>query len=129
MLNRPSSRRKSSKEQIELNLVPLLDTLVTLIAFLLFTMAFLQVVHIESPIPQMSQEDVEKKLKEKPLQLTLSINDKESRLWSPFEKITPKTIPNPAAGTPDVKAIHEALIEVKQKFPTETKIVLSPAGG
>ena len=129
MLKRPSTRRKSDQKQIELNLVPILDTLVTLIAFLLFTMSFFAFVHIETPIPQMSAEDVREKLKEKPLQLTLSLRETEAEIWSPFEKIAPRKIPNSAPGTPDIAAIHAALIAIKQQFPTENKIVLAPNGG
>jgi biopolymer transport protein ExbD len=126
VLSRPTSRRKSNAEQIELNLVPILDTLVTLIAFLLYTMTFLNIVGIESPFPIASSAETEQKLKEKPLQLTLTLRDKEAELWSPFERIPSKTIPNTGVGQPDLKAIHEALIDVKKQFPTETHIVIVP---
>jgi biopolymer transport protein ExbD len=126
MLKRPTSRRKGHAKQIELNLVPILDTLVTLIAFLLFTMTFLNIVGIESPFPIASTEQVEQKLKEKPLQLTVSLRDEEAEIWSPFERIASKTIPNPASGIYDLHAIHEALIEVKKQFPLETHVVVVP---
>ncbi len=127
MLKRPTSRRRNSHgEQIELNLVPVLDTMVTLIAFLLFTMTFLNIVGIESPFPIASQEQQEQKLKEKPLQLTVSLRDNDAEIWSPFQKIASKTIPNPASGIYDLHAIHEALLEVKKQFPLETKVVLVP---
>jgi biopolymer transport protein ExbD len=128
VLKRPTSRRKGQTKQIELNLVPILDTLVTLIAFLLFTMTFLNIVGIESPFPIASTEQTEQKLKEKPLQLTVSLHDNEALIWSPFEKFASKTIPNPAAGLYDLHAIHEALIEVKKQFPTETHVVVVPTG-
>lgn len=126
MLRRPTSRRKGHADQIELNLVPMLDTFVTLIAFLLFTMTFLNIVGIESPFPIASSEEVEQKLKEKPLQLTVSLRENETSIWSPFEKIPTKTIPNPAPGLPDIRAIHEALIDVKKQFPAETRVVFVP---
>ncbi|MGZ3708243.1 MAG: hypothetical protein ACXWPM_05415, partial [Bdellovibrionota bacterium] len=62
MLKRPSSRRKTSAEGIQLNLVPILDTMVTLIGFLLFSMSFLAVVNIESVVPQASPKNVQEKL-------------------------------------------------------------------
>jgi biopolymer transport protein ExbD len=129
VLKRPTSRRKGHSGQIELNLVPMLDTLVTLIAFLLYTMTFLDIVGIESPFPIASTEHVEQKLKEKPLQLTVSLRENEAAIWSPFQRITTKTIPNPAPGLYDLHAIHEALIEVKKQFPTETHVVVVPTGG
>jgi biopolymer transport protein ExbD len=129
VLKRPTSRRKGNADHIELNLVPILDTLVALIAFLLFTMSFLNIVGIESPFPIASTEQVEQKLKEKPLQLTVSLRDKDAEIWSPFEKIPSKTIPNTGPGQPDLKAIHEALIDVKKQFTSETHVVIVPTAG
>lgn len=129
MIKRPTSRRKGHRDQIELNLVPMLDTFVTLISFLLFTMSFLNIVGIESPFPQASTQDVEQKLKEKPLQLTLTLREGEAEIWSPFEKIAARKIPNTSPGQPDTRAIHEALIEVKKQFPAETKAVIVPTPG
>jgi biopolymer transport protein ExbD len=126
VLKRPTSRRKGHSGQIELNLVPILDTLVALIAFLLFTMTFLNIVGIESPFPIAGKEEVEQKLKEKPLQLTVSLRDNDAEIWSPFERIASKTIPNPAPNVYDLHAIHEALIEVKKQFASETHVVVVP---
>lgn len=126
MLSRPSSRRKGERKQIELNLVPILDTMVTLIGFLLFTMSFFTLVTIESPVPVVNPAEQVEKLKERPLQLTLSMHEKDVEIWSPFQKVEAKTIPNLPDGAPDFKAIHETLIAVKQKFPTENKIVFAP---
>jgi biopolymer transport protein ExbD len=129
MLKRPSSRRKSSQNAITLNLVPILDTMVALIGFLLFTMSFFSIVSIESPFPQTSRAVNQEKLQEKPLQLTLSFHPDGAELWSPFERVPTKEIPNTAEGKPDTQAIHAALIEIKQKFPRETQLVLVPSGG
>lgn len=129
MLKRPTSRRKGSSEGIELNLVPILDTMVTLIGFLLYTTAFLSLVSIESPFPSASTAEVEQKLKEKPLQLTVSLHENDAEIWSPFDKIKSETIPNVSPGLPDVAKIHASLIGVKQKFPNETKVVVVPTAG
>jgi biopolymer transport protein ExbD len=126
VLKRPSSRRKSSSEQIQLNLVPILDTMVALIAFLLLTTSFLSFVSIESPFPQASSSEQQKKLKERPLQLTVSLREKETEIWSPFDKFPAKTLPNPQPGIPDIKGIHETLIGIKQKFMDETKVIIVP---
>ena len=126
MFKRPSSRRNSHQEQEELPLVPILDTMVTLIGFLLFTTSFLGIVAIESPLPQASTEEMQEKLDEKPLQLTLTLREKEVEIWSPFSKIEPKVIQNNDKGQPDNKLIHEALIEIKRKFPTEITAVIVP---
>lgn len=126
MLKRPCSRRKSHTDQIELNLVPILDTMVTLIGFLLFTTSFLNIVNIESPFPEASTQANEEKLKEKPLQLTVSVHENDTEIWSPFERIASKKIPHQQPGQPDLKTLHESLIDVKKQFPEESKIIIVP---
>ena len=128
MLKRPSTRRRSTPAEVQINLVPMLDALVTLIGFLLLSLSFLSLVSIETPKPEVNPETVEQKLKDKPLQLTVSLREKDTEIWSPFEKIQSKVIPHTAEGLPDSKAIHEALIEVKRGFLDEKKVVLVPAG-
>lgn len=126
MLQRPSARRKTASEGIALNLVPILDTMVTLIGFLLFTTSFLAIVAIESPFPQINPSQLPEQLKEKPLQLTLTLGEKESEIWSPFERIPTQKIAHSEDGHPDLKKIHEALLEVKKQFPIENKIIIVP---
>src|SRR4051812_49045323 len=116
MLKRPTSRRKGGTEAISLNLVPIIDAMVTLIGFLLFTTSFLAIVTIETPMPMASTTQNQEQLKEKPLQLTISLNDKETEIWSPFDRVAKKIIPNPVAGQPDLKAVHEALLAIKKQF-------------
>jgi biopolymer transport protein ExbD len=118
-LKRPSSRRRSEPNEIQLNLVPMLDALVTMIAFLMYTMAFLSLTMIESPLPMVSSEENTAKLRERPLQLTLTLSDKDVLLWSPFDLIPQQRIPNRDDGSPDTIKIHEAALAIKQKFPTE----------
>ena len=126
MLKRPSSRRRTHPQEVQLNLVPMLDALVTMIAFLMYTMAFLSLTMIESPLPIVSSEQNQQQLRERPLQLTLTLNDQGVLIWSPFDLIPQQTILNHADGTPDTLKLHEAALLIKQKFPTETKVILVP---
>lgn len=126
MFKRPSSRRRNQSPEVQLNLVPMLDALVTMIAFLMYTMAFLSLTMIESPLPLVSSEENQAQLSERPLQLTLTIQEDEILLWSPFDLIPQTSIQNDADGKPNFYRIHEALYGIKQKFPTENKIVLVP---
>ena len=126
MLKRPSSRRRSHPAEIQINLVPMLDALVTMISFLMYTMAFIALTMIESPLPMVSGEANQQAMKDKILQLTLTVNDKDVLLWSPFELIPQQTIPNKDDGSIDLLKLHEAAIGIKQKFPTENKVILVP---
>jgi len=126
VLKRPSSRRRSNHAEVTLNLVPMLDALVTMISFLMYTMAFLSLTMIESPLPMVSSEENTQQLKEPPLQLTLTVNENDLLLWSPFDRIPQTTIPNKEDKSPDLLKLHETLIGIKQKYPNETKLVLVP---
>lgn len=105
----------------------MMDAFVTLIGFLLYTMAFLSFVATDSPVPTSTPMEVAEKLKQQPLQLTLSVRDGETLLWSPFQKIQSETIPHLPDGRPDATTIHEKLLQVKAKFPEEEQIVFAPS--
>ena len=128
-MNRPSTRRRPRADAINLNLVPILDAMVTLIAFLLFSMSFLEIVSIETPFPFSSQKEMDEKLKTKPLQLTLTFRDFDVEVWSPFDSSVRKTFPNLMPGQPDIKMVHDYLVKTKQRFPQEKQIVIVPFGG
>ncbi|MBL7716225.1 MAG: biopolymer transporter ExbD [Bdellovibrionales bacterium] len=125
-MHRPSARRNSLQKPVELNLVPILDSLVTLIAFLMMTMSLVNLVSVETPFPMVSSEQNQKLVDEKPLQLTLSFQENAVEIWSPFAKIQPLKIADSEPGKPDLAKIHAFLVDVKKKFPSETKIVLVP---
>lgn len=116
--------RRSQSEPIPLNLVPMLDAMVTLIAFLLYTASFIALATIDSPVPLVSAPS---KAQDRPLQLTLTLGEKSVTLWSPFDRIKTTKIPHLADGTFALDALHQAILEVKRKFPTETKLVLVPS--
>lgn len=103
--------------------------MVMLIGFLLLTMSFLDIVAIESPFPMASTKELQDKLKEKPLQLTVTLRENEVEVWSPFDKIAPKHIPSIAPGQPDLKTFHDFLVDTKRKFPLESKVVVVPYAG
>jgi len=104
----------------------MLDALVTMISFLMYTMAFMSLTMIESPLPIVSNEANQIQIKDRPLQLTLSIGEKDVLLWSPFDLISQVPVPHLPDGAIDILKLHEKLIEIKQKFPTEDKIIIVP---
>ncbi len=124
----PSSRRRSHRAGVhELNLVPIMDTMVTLIGFLLFTTSFLIFVKIESILPLAPPPDKQSPA-HKPLQLTLHLKAQGLELLSPFGGITPHTIPHQGR-VADTKSLHEAILETKKHFPQESTIIFLPEKG
>ncbi len=135
MFKKPSSRRKSEHSEIELNLVPILDALVTLIAFLLFSSTMMAISIIETPAPLLApaSEQIEK-IKEKPLQLTATVKKDKIYIadWSGSrEAHTIPSIADPQTGEPryDIETFHKTLIEIKTRHPKETKLIFKPDGG
>lgn len=135
MLRRPSSRRKSAKSEVAINLVPMLDALVTLVTFLLFTTSFLSIAAIDTPAPQLApaSEQVEN-LKDKPLQLTAYVQEKQIILsdWSGSrEKHVIPSVLDPASNELryDIERFHKTLVEIKTRHLKETKLIFKPDGG
>ena len=130
MLKRPSSRRKkASNEEINLNLVPILDAMVTLISFLLFSASFLAIVVIDTPAPLLADAQEALKDKKPPLNLTLRVQDGQMFLEGGFGNLVNRRIANLADGTYDLVTLHTALLEIKQRYPQETKLILMPSPG
>ncbi len=128
MFRRPT-RKRGERKPIELNLVPMIDAFVTQIVFLLYTISFIAIIGLESPVPITNAPPAETRLKERPLQLTLTLRAKDVELWSPFDRIPAKKIPRTPDGKVDLFALSQATYEIKSKFPNESNIILMPIPG
>jgi biopolymer transport protein ExbD len=135
MFKTPSSRRLSKQEEVQINLIPILDALVTLIAFLLFSSSFLAIVAVDTPLPLLAPatEQIEQ-LKEKPLQLTAYIQADKIIIadWTGSREnhtIPNITNPNNNQLEYDYASFHQKLIEIKSRHPKETKLILKPDSG
>lgn len=102
-----------------------MDAFVTLIAFLLLATSLLAVTLIDTPVPVVSSMPDDNK--EKPLALTLTIEQDQIKLSSGSNKIKPQVFPKIEKDYAFDK-IHEALIPIKQQFQKEQNIVFMPVG-
>lgn len=128
MLKRPSARRKSrGSEEVDLPLVPIMDAFVTLIAFLLLATSMLAVTLIDTPVPVVSSLPDDDKKDTKPLMLTLRIEQEGLTLSSAFRRIPEQKFPKIDKGY-DLDKLHDALVAIRQQFPTERNIVFNPLG-
>lgn len=118
MLQRPSARRKSHTSGIELNLVPILDTMVTLIGFLLFTTTLIPLVSQELLLPLLAAPPTSVEPKAS-LELILSLTEKEFRLWSASQRLPPQAFSS-------LEALQEGLQKMKAQFPNETQVMILP---
>ena len=126
MLKKPSQRRSGRRvEDIELPLIPIMDAFVTLIAFLLLATSLLAVTLIDTPVPVVSNMPDEPN-KTKPLALQLRIDQDMLTLSSMSRQIPEQKFPKVEKGY-DLDKLHEALVQIRLKFPTERNIVFYPA--
>lgn len=125
MLKRPSQRRsRRGSQEIDLPLVPIMDAFVTLIAFLLLATSLLAVTLIDTPVPVVSNTPDDEK-PDKPLALTLKIEQDGLTLSSAFRRIAEQKFPKVEKGY-DTDKLHEALIKIRQDFPKEKSVVFMP---
>ncbi|MBI3542847.1 MAG: biopolymer transporter ExbD [Deltaproteobacteria bacterium] len=138
MFRKPSSRRKSESQEVQLNLVPMLDALVTLVSFLLMTMGYMAIAVIDTPAPMLAapaEQIKEMKKEEPPLQLTLEIQAERILVhdWTGSREnhmIPSKDDPAKLGEkTYDLEALHQRLLDIKKRHPKERQLILKPEPG
>ncbi len=103
----------------ELNIVPIIDCFVMLICFLLFTAAFTQLVFLEAKLVSNTAAAADKSRAElEQFRLLVTLEDKGIRLAASGSRASGEKIflPN-ANGEFDYKALHQAVIGLKIKYP------------
>lgn len=116
--------------EFELDLAPLLAVMVKLVPVLLVSSAFVQMMIIETELPQVVQQALAKEeKKEKPTVITLDI-DRESGVKVTTNKNGKETVRSIAMLNKtdfNFSGVKEALIQIKQENPEVFKIEFSPA--
>ena len=131
MLSRPSSRRRSGSEELNINLVPMLDALVTIVAFLLLSTAFVSIATIDTPVPSLAAApaQLEKIEKNPPLQLTVYVQPEQILISDWTGSREKHTVPSIEPTKYDIEQLHQKLIEIKGRHPTEKQVILKPDSG
>ena len=129
------SRRRAKKIEInhnsefELDLAPLLAVMVKLVPVLLISSAFVQMSVIETELPQVVSEAIQREDKnEKPTTISLEINGKDGIQvvvtdGKGKEAVEALPLKN---GTFDYPALHQKLVAVKKAHPEIFKISVNP---
>ena len=124
MFRTPSSRRKVKKDH-KLNLIPILDSVFIFIFFLLMSVNFIQIFEINSDVPIISDSPPPKNQK-KPLALTLQINRTSLVLSAGVPSQIIKRVGKNSEGKYDLIALHDFLVNLKQKHIDEESIIFEP---
>jgi biopolymer transport protein ExbD len=141
----PSSRKKKAKPQ-HLNLVPILDSFLTLMFFLLLSGTVMHYYKISSDVPIISTQSPPP-TQHLPLNLTLQVRKESIAIFTGLPSAPYKTIPNiprlipskvskgvqPASVTSsvelsptvhDLEALRVQLLELKKQTPSEHMLLL-----
>ena len=118
----------------ELNVVPFLDVMITLIPFLMLTVSFGSVVVVKTALPTPVNRIDSVKVPP-PFDLVAQVSPDTIRLWVDPAKLHGKpvaVVPTPgnqAYSQAVLDSFHLALIRVKTEHPTETRLALDAAPG
>ncbi|HEY8272405.1 MAG TPA: biopolymer transporter ExbD [Pseudobdellovibrionaceae bacterium] len=115
--------------EFELDLAPLLAVMVKLVPVLLISSAFVQLMTIETQLPQVVQQAIEKNDKDvKATHITLEVKEKEGVkiIVNKQGKESSEIVAKTSDGKFDFVHLQERLREVKKQNPEVFKIDLSP---
>lgn len=121
----------NSNHEFELDLAPLLAVMVKLVPVLLISSAFIQVMVIETDLPQAVKEAVQKQDDDKSLasvQLNVSVKDGIKVVIAKDGQQKTDLVPLKADGSFDLTALHKELQKVKTENPKVFRIELQPDG-
>lgn len=126
--------RRTKKVQIkhnyefELDLAPLLAVMVKLVPVLLISSAFMQVMIIETELPQVVREAIQQQNEKPSAQIQLYVNAADGLKITISENGNEKTEAIPIKdGNLDFSSLHEKLLEIKKSYPSIFKIELFPS--
>lgn len=129
-MRRTKKIRINHEYEFELDLAPLLAVMVKLVPVLLVSSAFVQMMTIETQLPQVVQQAIEKNDKdEKATHITLEVKEKEGVkivIKKSGAKESSEIVPKKSDGTYDFARLHERLLAVKKENPEVFKVDLSP---
>lgn len=124
MLRTPSSRRKK-KENVGLNLTPILDAVFIFIFFLLMSANFIKINEISSEVPIISNKEPPK-TKKKPLALAMDIVNSGFVVKAGIPQRILKRIKKTPAGEYNFVQLHDYLVSIKRNNILEEDIILDP---
>src|SRR3954464_302907 len=110
--------KRSSDATYDLNLAPILDIIVSIVPLLLLSVAFVQVKMIDTSVPQVVAEAVQRAEQKSETTVSLKVSKTKGFTFEVMKngKATPVPVPN-KNGTWDYDALQAAAFGVKQQSP------------
>jgi biopolymer transport protein ExbD len=115
--------------EVELDLAPLLAVMVKLVPVLLVSSAFVQIMNVETELPQAVKEAIarEPSSLEKKTQIAVEVSKLKGFtvvLWQDGKQ-TIESVP-PSEGKLDLQKFHQALVRIKTENPQVFRLELAP---
>lgn len=128
-MRRARTRASSDDSTFELNLAPMLDIIVSIIPMLLMSVAFVHVMVIDTPVPQIVEKAIAAaNEKNKDLvQVTLAVSNESGFRFTVIEKgRTKETIVALKDGKLDFDGLHQEAVALKKTYPDVFRLELNP---
>lgn len=128
-MRRMKKVRINHEYEFELDLAPLLAVMVKLVPVLLISSAFVQLMTVETQLPQVVQEAIQVQEKDKKAtQITIEVRSKEGVkiVVTKDGKQSTELVPLTSAGKFDMAAVQKKLQSVKLANPEVFKVDLTP---
>ncbi|WP_413294404.1 ExbD/TolR family protein [Bdellovibrio sp. HCB185ZH] len=129
-MRRAKKIKINHNSEFELDLAPLLAVMVKLVPVLLVSSAFVQMMVIETELPQVVSEAIQRNEQDtKPTLISLEVDAKDgfTVVINKAGKESTESVPL-KDGHLDLPALHAKLVEVKRANPEVFKIELNPDG-
>lgn len=122
-----SFRSRVDDSTFDLNLAPMLDIIVSIVPMLLLSVVFVEIMMIETPLPQPVSELVEKQREEKTVTFNLIISKKEGYRFVIDDKGKKVEFAVPLKGKDlDGDALNARAYEIKKLYPQYFRLELKP---
>jgi biopolymer transport protein ExbD len=125
------AKTRMSDSTFEINLAPFLDIIVSVVPLLLLSVVFVEIKMIDTPVPQVVQNAIDKNEKDKDPEVTLSLKVEKTKgftLTVNRKGATDNYAIPIKDGTFDYATLGQKAAEVKTKFPQVFRLGLSPEG-
>jgi biopolymer transport protein ExbD len=120
-------KTRSADATFDLNLAPVLDIIVSIVPLLLLSVAFVQVKMIDTSVPQVVAEAVQRANAKSETTVTLKVSKEKGFTFEVVKdgKKTPVSVANKGK-TWDYDALQAAAFGIKQKSPEVFRLDLAP---
>jgi biopolymer transport protein ExbD len=124
------SHKQTESLDTEINIVPIIDCMVMLICFLLFTATFTQLVYIEAKLASNTAAAADKSRAEfDQFRLVIELHDNHLRLKTTGSAIKKNLDETIALKGTDYSILHQKIVELKTMYPDRYSADLELKGG